>query len=302
MSSPSWEPDSTATDKTLVENWLFRLRSERFRSRLTGKEHDFYVMHLADSVNVIALTEERKLVMVRQFRAGSNSDGLETPGGLQELGEDPKEAGARELFEETGYLGEQARLIGQVWSNPSIMTSKSATVLIENARKVAEPKWDEGEEVVVELVREDDVLDLIKRGEIGHGLTVAGLLWWRISEIPGTTLTKAFHKKARFQFRIGTLMTVVAVTALIFRIYGHASLFWGLIELSILLGVGLLLLLVRLSYRLGREAQPASSFTAALELKSARKLVWAIGFLFFAIIAVVLWIVFLIFVLFINKI
>ena len=105
MPDASWirEP---AGDQTLEENWLFRLRRERFRSRASGRVHDYYVMHLADAVNVIALTPDRRVVLVRQFRAGSDSDSLETPGGLLEPGEDPRAAGARELLEETGYAGD----------------------------------------------------------------------------------------------------------------------------------------------------------------------------------------------------
>ena len=71
-------PESTASwtregrredDQTIEENWLFRLRRERFKSRTSGRVHGFYVMDLADAVHVIALTPDRQLVMVRQFRA-----------------------------------------------------------------------------------------------------------------------------------------------------------------------------------------------------------------------------------------
>src|SRR5580693_4464299 len=107
---PLPQPESTASwvrdgedDDPLEENWLFRLRRERFRSRVSGRAHAFYVMHLADAVNVIALTSDGRIVLVRQFRAGSARDSLETPGGLLEPGEDPRDAGARELREETGF-------------------------------------------------------------------------------------------------------------------------------------------------------------------------------------------------------
>ena len=102
MTGPSWIRDGES-DRTLEENWLFRLRRERYRSRASGRSHDFFVLHLADAVHVVALTTDRQLILVRQFRAGSGRDSLETPGGLLEPGEDVGEAGARELLEETGY-------------------------------------------------------------------------------------------------------------------------------------------------------------------------------------------------------
>ncbi len=177
MDQPSWfaEPNSS---RTLEENWLFRLRRERFQSRVSGKSHDFFLIDLADAVNVIALTPDRCVILVRQFRAGSNCDSLESPGGLLDEGEDPCTAGARELLEETGYVGDPAILIGSSWSNPSILRSKIATILIENAVKIREPELDEGEEVNVELYPASEIPRMIRDGSIGHALAVGGLLLW----------------------------------------------------------------------------------------------------------------------------
>jgi ADP-ribose pyrophosphatase len=179
----SWVRDGDS-DQTIEENWLFRLRRERYRSRATGQAHAFYVMHLADAVNVIAPTPDRQVVLVRQFRAGSGRDSLETPGGLVDPGEDPLAAGARELIEETGYEGGPPELVGTVWSNPSILTSRSTTILIRDARKVAEPTPDHGEEVGVELVPEREIMRMIREGRIDHSLVVCGLLWWLLGRAP----------------------------------------------------------------------------------------------------------------------
>jgi 8-oxo-dGTP pyrophosphatase MutT (NUDIX family) len=182
----SWSRvDEGAEDVTLEENWLFRLRRERFQSRVSGRAHDFYVMHLADAVHAIALTPDDRMVLVRQFRAASRHDSLEPPGGLLEPGEDPRAAGARELLEETGYAGDPAVLLGTLWSNPSILTSKTATIVITNARRIAEPSLDHNEEVAVELVPAHAIPSLIQDGRINHALCVAGLLWWLQSRAGG---------------------------------------------------------------------------------------------------------------------
>src|SRR6516225_4371402 len=134
MSDVSWfREDNGAGDVTLEENWLFRLRRERFRSRLSGRTHDYYVLYLADAVTVIALTPDDRLVLVRQFRAGSVHDSLEPPGGLLEPGEDPCAAGARELLEETGYAGDPPRLIATLWPNPALLSMRIATIVVDNA-------------------------------------------------------------------------------------------------------------------------------------------------------------------------
>jgi 8-oxo-dGTP pyrophosphatase MutT (NUDIX family) len=175
----SWHSDQDGVhDQTLVENWLLRLRRERFRSRQTGKTHDFFVAYLADGVHSIATTEDGYLVMVRQFRAASRRDSLETPGGLLEPGEDPCVAGARELLEETGYAGDPATLLGTLWPNPALLSMRISTIVIRNARRVADPKPDQSEELAVELVSAHAIPELISSGKIDHAVCVAGLLWW----------------------------------------------------------------------------------------------------------------------------
>jgi 8-oxo-dGTP pyrophosphatase MutT (NUDIX family) len=208
--TPSWvrDPDNPA-DETLEENWLFRLRRERFRSRTSGRVHGFYVIHLADAVNVIAITPDHKLVMVRQFRAGSRCDSLETPGGLLEPGEDPLAAGARELLEETGYAGDPPEHLGTVWSNSSIMTSRTTTIVIRNVKKVAEPRLDPNEELTMKLVSESAIPAMIRDGRIDHALVVAGLLWWLQAHFPGR-----LAKAGPTQWKLGATMAVVAGVAL----------------------------------------------------------------------------------------
>ena len=182
--APSWMADGEG--QTLEDNWLFRLRREPFRSRLTGKGHDFYVMRLTDAVNVIAVTPEDRIVLVRQFRAGCNGDSLETPGGLLDKSEDPRDAGARELLEETGYMGDPAILLGSCWSNPSILTSRISTIVIGNAHRVREPAPDEEEEIDIELLARGEILDAIRAGRIDHALAVGGLLLWLAEGFPTT--------------------------------------------------------------------------------------------------------------------
>ncbi len=183
---PSWVRTAAGThDQLLEENWLFRLRKERFESRHTGKVHDYYVLDLADAVHVVALTPAGAVLLVRQFRAGSGRDSQEIPGGLVDPGEDPCTAGARELLEETGYAGDPPVLLGTLWSNPSLLTSRISTVVISNARLVAEPDPDQSEELTIERVPADEIPRMIREGRIDHALVVVGLLWWLGTRSPG---------------------------------------------------------------------------------------------------------------------
>jgi ADP-ribose pyrophosphatase len=178
MSQPSWIPDPGPDDRVLAETWLFRLHRRRFRSTRTGQAHDYFITDLADGVHVIAVTPEDEVVMVRQFRAGSGLDSLETPGGLLDPGEDPRDAGARELLEETGYAGDPPVMMGVLRPNPAILSMAISTVVIAGARPVAEPRPDVGEELSIVLVPAREVPAMVRDGRIDHAVCVAGLLLW----------------------------------------------------------------------------------------------------------------------------
>ena len=89
----------------------------------TGATKRFSLIEAVDWVNVIALTPDQQVVLIRQFRVGANEVCLEIPGGMVDPGETPAEAAARELAEETGYTAPRWHQLGRVSPNPAIMTN-----------------------------------------------------------------------------------------------------------------------------------------------------------------------------------
>ncbi|MEZ4360780.1 MAG: NUDIX hydrolase [Kofleriaceae bacterium] len=141
----------------------------------------FSVIDTADWVNVIAMTPERSVVLVRQFRAGTAELCLEIPGGMVDPGEDPAVAVARELFEETGYRADTWSRLGVVKPNPAILSNRLHIFLAEGAY-AAGPAQPEGCEVIdVELLPLPKVWRAIAEGTIDHALVVAAFAQLAVS-------------------------------------------------------------------------------------------------------------------------
>lgn len=163
---------------------VFKIRSDRKLSPRTDQPHEFFVLESSSWVNVVAVTPDNHLVMVEQLRHGTNTVELEIPGGIMDpVDPTPALTGVRELREETGYEGENARVLGEVFPNPAIMNNRCYTVLVENCRLKHGVQLDQGEDLLTRLIPVSDIASLIASGEIRHSLVVAGLyffdLWQR---------------------------------------------------------------------------------------------------------------------------
>jgi ADP-ribose pyrophosphatase len=155
---------------------IFEVAREIYRHPDRDRDQDFFVIHPPDWVNVIALTTDHQLVLVRQFRYGINEFSLEIPGGMIDPEEDCLAAGVRELREESGYVGDPARLLGSVHPNPAIQSNRCHLILVENARRDAEMEWDADEELATTVLPVDEVYQLAYRGGITHSLVLDALL------------------------------------------------------------------------------------------------------------------------------
>jgi 8-oxo-dGTP pyrophosphatase MutT (NUDIX family) len=152
------------------------LLSVRFRQPERGVEKEFVVIHPPDWVNVVAVTPDGRIVLVRQFRFGANALSLEVPGGAVEMGEDPVAAGLRELSEETGYGGGTVRLLGSVHPNPAIQDNRCHFVLVDGAVPTGPLNWDDDEEIEISTAPAAEVLGWARSGRITHSLSVAALM------------------------------------------------------------------------------------------------------------------------------
>ena len=160
---------------------IFNITIDRKANPRNGHEQDFYVINEPNWVNVVATTREGQMILVEQYRHGSGSVELEIPGGVMDASDtSPVEAAVRELREETGYEGKDARVIGLVYSNPAIMVNTTFTVLVEDCELKHEVELDAGEDLVTHLMSVDEVRRLTAGGRFGHSLVVAALYHYEL--------------------------------------------------------------------------------------------------------------------------
>jgi len=170
-----------SSPKTLFTNPVTSLISSRVHCGRTGKEKDFYRFEFTPWVNIVACTDKGEILVIKQYRFGTGQMELEIPGGAVNKGEPPLDAGVRELLEETGFAGENARIIGKVCPNPAIQDNICYTVLVDNVKKIAEPNQDDMEDIEVLIMSEDELFELIKDETIGHGLVLNGLMFYAMA-------------------------------------------------------------------------------------------------------------------------
>jgi 8-oxo-dGTP pyrophosphatase MutT (NUDIX family) len=155
---------------------IFEVHKRRFRRISDGVSGDFFVLDTNDWVNVLAVTPAQKLVLVRQFRYGTEEFSLEPPGGVIESGEDPIMAGLRELKEETGYIGTDAELIGTARPNAAILSNRCYFVFVKNVERTADLAFDEHEELITELHSVKDLRGLVANNEVTHSIGLNAIL------------------------------------------------------------------------------------------------------------------------------
>jgi len=137
--------------------------------------HDIFVLAASDWCNVLAETAEGELVLVWQYRFGSDALSLEVPGGVVDPGEAPVDAARRELREETGYEAEAFELVSVVEPNPALQGNRCYTFLARGARATGQTAFDDVEDLETVLVPRTELGRLVDDGVITHALVVVAL-------------------------------------------------------------------------------------------------------------------------------
>jgi len=168
----SWDVLRSEQGPNLV---LFQTRYDWVRNPRNAKSMKAVVLEAADWVNIVAVTPDKKILVVKQFRFGVARITTEIPAGIIDKGETPEQAAMRELKEETGYSTNSWKYLGWFEANPAFLNNVCHSWLALDVVKTDSPHLDEGEEISVTELSLKEVLGEIEQGHMRNSLTVLAL-------------------------------------------------------------------------------------------------------------------------------
>ena len=160
----------TISSEYISRHQYFTARKDSYQTE-TGKIVDpYFVVELPMAAAVMAITEDKDVVMVKQYRHPVGESMLELPGGFIEAGEDPELAIRRELLEETGYSCKNIHLLGKTALNPGVLNNYTFMFLALGAVKTAPQQLDANEEIEIILKPIDELRQMLMNNEIKQSL------------------------------------------------------------------------------------------------------------------------------------
>ncbi|MDJ0985954.1 MAG: NUDIX hydrolase [Desulfobacterales bacterium] len=159
---------------------IFSVLKKQVRSPRTGDISEVQALQFSDWVLILAVTPQQEVVMVRQYRHGTEQVHLELPGGLVDPDDTSPELSAqRELLEETGFRGSSIRLIGECYPQPAILSNRCMFYLAENAVRAQPQNLDAGEDIEIITIPLEEIRAKIENKDINHGMVLQAFffLW-----------------------------------------------------------------------------------------------------------------------------
>ena len=175
MRDLSWK---TLSSEYLYKDTWFTIRKETCQRQDGQIVTPYYVYEFPTWVTAVALTEDGKVILERQYRHALGETNFEIPGGCVDDTDPSLEAAIRrELLEETGYTFEKYEYLGRTSSNPSTNNNWMHMYLATGGRLVQEQQLDHNEEIEVYLFTIDELKQLLRENKIIQSMHVTALFY-----------------------------------------------------------------------------------------------------------------------------
>lgn len=175
------------SDNSITQKWklvkteegpdltLFQARFDWLKNPRNGRTLKATILEAPDWVNMVALTPDGKLVVVKQYRFGSGEVTVEIPAGIIEKGESSREAAVRELAEETGYTSEDWEYLGWSAPNPAYLDNRCHHWLTRDVKRTQDPALEAGEALLAFEMSLKEIGDEVAAGSFRHSLAFSAL-------------------------------------------------------------------------------------------------------------------------------
>lgn len=168
----------TLSSKYIFNDSWCKLRKDAYKTPQGKIVDSYYVYEFPEWVTAVPVTEDGRIVMVRQYRHALGEICLETPGGcVDDTDLNHEEAIKRELLEETGYAFSSYQYLGKVSANPSTNTNLMHMFLATGGKKISEQQLDANEEIEIELFTMEEIKNLIRENKIVQAMHVTCFLY-----------------------------------------------------------------------------------------------------------------------------
>ncbi len=168
----TWEYLRSEEGEDLI---LFQSRFDIYTNLRNDQVVKAVVLEAPEWVNVVAVTPQKKVVIVQQYRFGTQNVTSEIPAGIVEAHETPGQAAVRELKEETGYTSGDWGSMGYVEPNPAFFNNKCHLWLAKDATRTQRPQLDAGENIHALEMSARELKKEIKEGRLRHSLALVAL-------------------------------------------------------------------------------------------------------------------------------
>ncbi|REK77320.1 NUDIX domain-containing protein [Paenibacillus paeoniae] len=149
-----------------------------------GKQATREIVRHPGASAVVALLDG-KLLVVDQYRKPMDKFQIEIPAGKLDAGEDPMEAAARELEEETGYRANNLKLVSAFYTSPGFADEK-LYLYFSDQLEAGEQQLDEDEDLRVEAITMEQADAYIAEGRISDAKTIVAVYAWKLYLVTGT--------------------------------------------------------------------------------------------------------------------
>jgi ADP-ribose pyrophosphatase len=169
MSDMTWQ---TLSSEYISKHIYFTARRDRCIRHDGVIVDPYFVVELPTAATAFALTQDNKVILVRQYRYPIAEVSLETPGGFVDEGETFDTAMKRELMEETGYEFENVEYLGKFAANPGVLNNYTQMFFATGGKKIAAQHLDKNEEIEIVEMSIEELIEQVMAQKIVQSVHV----------------------------------------------------------------------------------------------------------------------------------